>query len=147
MLFLAAQAVLTPFFLKPLHRPSAVFQLKLGVKATQVWACAVNLCHTTWEQALSCLASPYSFPPVLQRAKLLRQLIQSPAPAESLDIRCCMHGKINPHTPAQSSIAATKYRPFNTRAFISWKGLLPFTSSQLDYSSLLSSQARSTVAW
>lgn len=66
---LTGQPTLTPFFLMPLYRTSAVSQLKSDVKATQVWACAMNLCHTTREQALSCLASPCSSPsPVLQRA-------------------------------------------------------------------------------
>lgn len=37
-----------------------------------------------------------------------------------------------------SSTAATKYRPFQSRTFISCKGLLPITCSQLDCSSLLS---------
>lgn len=43
------------FFLLPLHRTPAVFSRKLDVKDKQVWACAMNWCRTTGEQAASCL--------------------------------------------------------------------------------------------
>lgn len=130
-----------------LHRTSAVSQLKMAAEATQVWACAVNLCHTTQAQALLCLASSCGFPPVLWRAEPLGHLAQSPVHAEPSGILCCVHGESSLLLQAQNWHSCHKTQT-KSQTFTSCMGVLPIISSQLDCSLLLfSPKTSSPVAW
>lgn len=106
------QPMLIPsfFFLMPLHRTTAVFNRKLDVKDTQVWACAMNSCHATGEQAASCLPCP--------AALLHCSCKQCPKCAEP-------SGVWKDSLPALSWAPAWLPQNTESRALLSSKGLCP----------------------